>query len=78
MGSMAINTYHFQLHLSRNQIAQYYQGTARDISVHADNGVLLRFAARHLRRFLTPKGVHGRFRLTTDHNNRFQALTKLS
>jgi hypothetical protein len=71
------NTYRFSLHLSSAEIARYYQGTARDISVRTDSGQQLRFAARHLRPFLTPAGIHGQFILTTNANNQFQSIIKL-
>jgi hypothetical protein len=71
------HSYRFNLQLSHNEITRYYQGTARDISVRADTGQQLRFAARHLRPFLTATGIQGRFLLTTDKNNQFQSLAKL-
>ncbi len=72
------HSYRFSLQLSSNEMARYYQGTARDISVRADNGQQLRFAARHLRPFLTTSGIQGHFLLTTDKNNQFHSITKLS
>ncbi len=70
--------YHFSLHLGNSEIARYYQGSAREISVQADTGERLRFAARHIRPFLTSEGIRGRFLLATDKNHHFLSLTKLS
>jgi len=75
--SGSTHSYRFSLQLSSNEIARYYQGTACDISVRTDTGQQLRFAARHLRPFLTASGVQGRFLLLTNCNNQFQSLTKL-
>ena len=72
------HSYRFRLQLSSHEITRYYQGSARDISVRAENGQQLRFAARHLRPFLTSSGIQGRFLLMTDKNNQFQSLTKIS
>ena len=71
------HSYRFTLQLSNKEIGRYYQGTACNISVRADNGQQLRFAARHLRLFITSTGIHGKFLLTTDKNNQFQSLKKL-
>lgn len=70
--------YTFSLAIPAHQMARYYQGTANDVQVRADTGEQLKFAARHLRSFLTPQGVHGRFELQTDENQRFLSLKKLS
>ena len=72
-----VHTYTFSLHLSSHEIARYYQGAARDISVRADNGQQLRFAARHLRPFLTSSGIQGHFAMLTDKNQKFHSLKKL-
>lgn len=72
-----IQTYLFSLQLSHREIAPYYQGAARDISVRSTTGQQLRFAARHIRPFLTPEGIHGWFQLTTDEQHRFKSIEKL-
>ena len=73
----SVHSYRFSLNLSHNEIASYYQGAARNISVRADNGQQLLFAARHLRPFLTTTGIQGHFILMTDKNHQFQSLKKL-
>jgi len=71
------HTYNFSLKLSSLEIARYYQGAARDLSVRAETGEQLRFAARHLRPFLSPAGIQGRFQLSTDANHQFQSLSRI-
>ncbi len=73
-----IHSYRFSLHISHEVMMRYYQGAARDISVRSDSGQQLRFAARHLRPFLTALGIQGRFLLTTGKDNQFQSLMKIS
>ncbi len=68
------HSYRFTLQLSSKEIERYYQGAACNISVRADNGQQLRFAARHLRPFITGTGIQGKFLLTTDKSNQFQSL----
>lgn len=70
--------YIFSLAVPAHQMARYYQGSASDVQVRTENGQHLKFAARHLRPFLTPQGVNGRFELQTDENQRFLCLKKLS
>ena len=72
-----IHNYRFTLQISREEMMRYYQGAARDISVRSDTGQQLRFAARHLRPFLTAAGIQGRFLLTTGSDNQFQSLKKI-
>jgi len=69
--------YTFSLAVPAHQMARYYHGSASDVQVRADTGQLLKFAARHLRPFLTPQGVNGRFELQTDENQRFLSLKKV-
>ena len=69
--------YTFHLNLSHDEISRYYQGHARQVSIRSDQGEVLRFAARHLRPFLTSSGISGRFELTTDQSNKFKSLRKL-
>ncbi|MCF6180308.1 MAG: DUF2835 domain-containing protein [Geopsychrobacter sp.] len=71
------HSYRFCLQLSSAEIGRYYQGVARDICVRAESGEQLRFAARHLRPFLTTSGIRGRFILTTAANHQFKSLKKL-
>jgi len=67
----------FRLQISQQQYLQYYQGTANAVQVVSECGKRLHFPAIRLRSFLTHDGIHGRFCLTIDSNNRFIDLQKL-
>ncbi len=69
--------YTFQLALSHADIVRYYRGEAAEVKVRCEQGQTLRFAVRHLRPFLTASGIHGRFELKTDPENRFKSLKRL-
>lgn len=69
--------YTFALNLSAEDLRRYYQGNASLVSVRSEQGEVIRFAARHLRPFLTTSGIHARFELITDQENRFKQLKKI-
>jgi len=70
--------YRFSLHISQQQYLRYYQGTACNVQVYAENGQLLRFPASRLRPFLTHTGISGRFQLLISPENRLIDLKKIS
>ena len=67
----------FRLQISQQQYLQYYQGTANAVQVVSECGQKVKFPAIRLRPFMTHDGIHGRFCLTIDGNNRFIDLQKL-
>ena len=64
----------FAIDLSYNQYLDYYQGLASNVQVRAFDGRLVRLPAVRLKPFLTHNGIHGRFVLTMDQNNKFVSL----
>lgn len=69
-------TLRFQLDLSAADFIAYYQGTIKSISVIADNGQRVEFAAKHLQPYLLHDGIHGQFVLTIDEKHRFVSLSR--
>jgi len=69
--------FYFSLQISQQQYLQYYQGTASAVQVISESGQKIKFPAIRLRPFLTQIGIHGRFCLTIDRDNRFTNLQKL-
>ncbi|MFA6686896.1 MAG: DUF2835 domain-containing protein [Desulfuromonas sp.] len=67
----------FHLHISADEFLRYYQGQASRVRVTADDGRRLRLPAVRFRPFLERTGVHGRFRLEFDANNKFISLTRI-
>ena len=70
--------YRFNLQISQQEYLRYYQGAASSVLVFSENGQRLRFPASRLRPFLTHTGIHGRFQMTVDTQNRFVEMKKLS
>lgn len=70
--------YYFSLSISQQEFFKYYQGTADGVNVVSECGRRLRFPAHRLRPFLTYQGIHGRFCLRVDNDNRFISLQQIS
>lgn len=59
------------------EFQRLYQGTAQDVSALSLDGRRVRFPAAILRPFVTHEGVHGRFAIHFNHQNRFQHIEKI-
>ena len=70
----------FELNLviSAEKMLSYYQGSAQQVLAKDIQGVSLAFPAQALRPFVTKDGIHGRFRLRVDDNNKLIELQKIS
>ncbi len=69
-------TYRFYLDISKEQLLRVYTGSARNLIVTTDRGIVLQLDAQHLTKFTTKEGVHGRFVLKTTSTNKFISLTQ--
>ncbi|MGR5285803.1 DUF2835 domain-containing protein [Vibrio maritimus] len=69
--------YYFSLNISYQQYVTHYTGHAYSVLVYTDQGLRLQLPATRFRPFLTQLGLKGRFRLTTDQNNKFLRLESL-
>ncbi len=67
----------FSLNIHAAELLRYYRGEATQVEVRAGDGRLVRFPAINLRPFVTAEGVHGRFVLRFDAEQRFVALERL-
>lgn len=72
-----MNLYIFRLDISYHIFLQHYSGSASQVLVYTEQGLKLQIPATRLRPFLTQIGVKGRFRLTTDSQNKFIKLESL-
>ncbi|MCW8333772.1 DUF2835 domain-containing protein [Vibrio paucivorans] len=72
-----MNQYYFSLNISYQNFVAHYSGAASQVQVITDNGLRLQLPATRFRPFLSQIGVKGRFRLTTDQNNKFLKLEVL-
>lgn len=69
--------FEFSLALPANKIQAIYQGQARYILVESDDGLKLQLPAANFRGFVTEDGIHGRFSVTIDNDNKIQALHRI-
>ena len=69
--------FYFRLHLDKQQIIRYYQGSASTVQVMSECGRKLQFPAMRLRPFMSQSGISGRFQLTVDASNRFINLQNI-
>ncbi|MFA0088240.1 DUF2835 domain-containing protein [Vibrio sp. 10N.261.51.F12] len=74
---MVTKKYFFSMNLSYQAFISHYSGHASSIMVQTDCGLRLQLPAVRFRAYLTQLGIKGRFRLTTDHNNKFLRLDSL-
>ena len=67
----------FSLQISYEQYLRVYQGTAKNISVVADDGRRIAFPAGKVQSFLTRDGITGYFEMVINSENKFIELIKL-
>lgn len=67
----------FTLNIPADEMQRYYRGQVRAVWVQSEQGVRIQFPALHLRRFMAPDGVRGRFELEYDANGKFISLQRL-
>jgi len=73
-----MNNYEFPLSISSEQCLAYYRGTVRHVIARSASGQTVQFPASLLQRFVTQEGIHGRFQLLCDENNKCIELRRLS
>jgi hypothetical protein len=69
--------YEFRLSISSERCLDYYRGAVQQVVVRCFTGETVQFPAGRIQRFVTEKGVHGRFVLTCDANHRCVDLQKV-
>jgi cell wall assembly regulator SMI1 len=67
----------FVLHITPDQYHAYYQGAAKTITVTTEDGLSLKFPASAMQKFFVHDGIHGRFKISFDQNNKLQGVTRL-
>ncbi|MEH6393769.1 DUF2835 domain-containing protein [Pseudoalteromonas sp.] len=70
--------YYFLLNLTYKQCMDYYEGKYTSVQVTEDGGKKVRFAASHLRPFISSLGVRGRFRLLLTPEHKFLRLERVA
>ncbi|MGR8930889.1 MAG: DUF2835 domain-containing protein [Gammaproteobacteria bacterium] len=67
----------FRLNLSYDQFLAVYQGTAKAVSVVADDGRRIQFPAGKVQRYLTKTGVQGYFEMELSPQNKFIDINRI-
>ena len=62
--------------LSAQKTEHIYQGRARYIVVETDRGLKLQLPAANFRAHVTANGIHGRFVVEVDEDNKLKRLIK--
>ena len=72
-----MSEFEFDMALSALELRSIYEGQARYILVVSDEGLKLQLPAVNFRNFVASDGIHGRFRVIIDANNKIRELRKL-
>ena len=67
----------FYMALTAEKTRSIYEGQARYILVESDAGLKLQLPAANFRDYVTVDGIHGRFRVKIDANNKIVSLGKI-
>lgn len=69
--------YQFELAISADDILAYYQGAAKTVVTEDITGLRIQIPAQSLRPFVTREGVHGRFCVRVDQNNKLLDIRRV-
>jgi len=72
-----MKSYEFHLRISSAQYVQYYRGTVQHVIARCTNGQTIQFPASLLQKFVSLGGITGKFRLTSDDNNKGLELQRI-
>lgn len=67
----------FTLRLTPEQLLPFYRGEAKSVIARLDDGRTLQFPLTAIRRFVTPEGIHGRFRITFDEHQKLVGVDRI-
>lgn len=67
----------FSLNIPADDYLHFYQGGALAVSVVADDGRRIEIPAGSFRQFVTHEGIHGRFEMHLDENNKLLRIKKI-
>jgi hypothetical protein len=72
-----VKQYHFTIALTAEEFKLAYSGSVKNVIVQTIEGARVQIPVMRLQPFLLPGGVHGKFRLIIDQNNKFVRLERL-
>lgn len=67
----------FSIQIKAHEVMYYYQGLASQVQVVAEDGRRIRFPFHHLRPFVEPDGISGRFEMQLDRQNKCLGVVRL-
>lgn len=69
--------FYFSLAVSAEKTRSIYRGQARYVLAESDDGVKLQLPAANFREFVDSEGIHGRFCVRIDADNRILELARV-
>lgn len=69
--------YELSISASYAQCEQLYQIANNTVVVQTTTGLSIQLPTKNLRPFVTPVGIHGRFRLIINKQNKIHSLTRI-
>jgi len=69
--------FRFTLNITAEQYLNVYKGTAKNISVVAEDGRRIDFPAQRAQRFLSRDGIQGRFEMQINAEHKLIALRRI-
>lgn len=66
------------LAISAEQYLAYYRGTVKEVVARCSDGRNIRFPCTILKPFVTHNGIHGRFEISFDQNNKFKEIRRVA
>ncbi len=70
--------YYFSASLSYADCEELYLSHIKSVIVTSDDGKRIQLPKEHLKRFITPSGIKGRFRVETDRNHKIKSINLLN
>jgi len=78
MNSKFSKTLYFNLDISHEEILCYYKGIVNQVIVTAADNTKIQFPVQFIKKYVEHNGVHGRFKIVYDENNKLVSLDKLT
>ncbi|MFT5218901.1 MAG: hypothetical protein ACI9LO_000789 [Planctomycetota bacterium] len=72
-----MRSFEFDITLSAQRTESLYQGKVAYLVVKSEQGLKLQLPIGNFRRYISEAGIHGRFRVEIDANNKIITLTKI-
>ncbi len=78
MSMNSYKEYYFSLNVSPLECQQLYTGQSPTVTIEANNGQLVRLPIANMRRFVSPIGIRGSFRLVVNEQNKIIAFEQIA